>query len=120
MNSQIPACPPASNITDYVCSVAFQPEIVPNMHLFYMTLNHFHSFQKSWAILKYAEDNKKDVEAQSENMLPIKKTTFKKLESGVNYTICVSTQINGHSVAKVSIQTKHDKTEKKFEENFNN
>ena len=42
------------------------------------------------------------------------------MESGVNYTICVSTQINGHSVAKVSIQTKHDKIEKKFEEDFNN
>ena len=53
-------------------------------------------------------------------MLPIKKATFKKLASGVNYTICVSTQINGHSVAKVSIQVKHDKIEKKFEEDFNN
>lgn len=75
---------------------------------------------KSWVICKYAEDDKKDVEAQSEKILPIKKAKFKKLESGVNYTICVSTQINGHSVAKVSIQTKHEKIEKKFEEDFNN
>lgn len=85
-----------------------------------MTLNHFYSFQKSWVICKYAEDDKKDVEAQSEKNPLIKKATFKKLESGVNYTICVSTQINGHSVAKVSIQVKHDKIEKKFEEDFNN
>jgi len=75
---------------------------------------------KSWVIRKYAENDKKDVEAQSEKILPIKKAKFKKLASGVNYTICVSTQINGHSVAKVSIQTKNEKIEKKFEEDFNN
>ena len=85
-----------------------------------MIQNIFYSFQKSWVICKYAEDDKKDVEAQSEKILSIKKAKFKKLESGVNYAICVSTQINGHSVAKVSIQTKHDKIEKKFEEDFNN
>ena len=62
--------------------------------------------QDSWIILDYTKDQIQDVEKPGvETDLP--KARFEGVKSNFAYDICVSTQINGQTVAKSSIQAQN-------------